>query len=41
MRITQNENEDTDILQQRQSWLKLYHKSMKPWKYESGKLVTH
>ena len=34
MRITQNENEDTDILQQRQSWLKLYHKSMKPWKYD-------
>ena len=34
MRIKQNENEDTDILQQRQSWLKLYHKSMKPWKYD-------
>jgi len=34
MRTTQNENEDTNILQQRQSWLKLYHESMKPWKYD-------
>jgi hypothetical protein len=28
------ENENTDTIQQRQSRLKLYRKSLKPWKYK-------
>ncbi len=34
MRITENENENTDTFQRRQAWLKLYSKSLKPWKYD-------
>jgi predicted nucleotidyltransferase len=36
MRITEDENENTDTFQLRQSWLKSYRKSLKPWKYDKA-----
>jgi predicted nucleotidyltransferase len=34
IKTTNDENENADTFQKRQSWLKLYRKSLKPWKYD-------
>jgi len=34
IRTADDKKESADIFQKRQSWLKAYHKSLKPWKYD-------